>query len=61
MWSWVLVLLLPLAFLLLIEEVSQYIWRSYLKEPKDSSQTKFSLIKEHTKKFIHKYRKNPSH
>jgi hypothetical protein len=60
MWSWVLILLLPLAILLVIEEVSQFIWRSYLKDSEGTKKNKFVLLKEQTKKIIHKYRKDPS-
>ncbi|WNF21110.1 hypothetical protein [Mesobacillus jeotgali] len=61
MWTWVWLLLLPIMILLLIEEVSQFIWRSYLKEPQDRNERFFSRTLESLKKMKQKYRKDPSH
>lgn len=61
MWNWVWLLLLPMIILLLIEEVSQFIWRSYLKEPQDRKERFFSRTLESFKKIMEKYRKDPSH
>ena len=61
MWNWVWLLLLPIIILLLIEEVSQFIWRSYLKEPQDRKGRFFSRTLESFKKIMEKSRKDPSH
>lgn len=61
MWTWIWLLLLPIIVLLLIEEVSQFIWRSYLKNPQEGNDTIFVRTSNSVKKILHKYRKDPSH
>lgn len=61
MWNWMWLLLLPIIILLLIEEVSQFIWRRYLKELGDRQGGFFIRTLERFKKMKQKYRKNPSH
>jgi nitrogen fixation-related uncharacterized protein len=60
MWNWILVLLVPIAILLLIEELSQLIWSSYIKNGQEKENTRFHRVKEWARKTIKKYKKNPS-
>ncbi len=61
MWNWVWYLVLPVVLLLLIEEISQFIWRRYLKDPEEEHDSIFSRIRNNMKTTLKKYRKNPSH
>ncbi|MCM3664885.1 hypothetical protein M3204_10745 [Mesobacillus subterraneus] len=60
MWNWILILLVPIAILLLIEELSQFIWRSYLKDGKEKKNTRIHRIMERARQTMKKYKKNPS-
>jgi hypothetical protein len=55
-----LMLLVPIAILLLIEELSQLIWSSYIKNGQEKNNTRFHRVKEWARKTIKKYKKNPS-
>lgn len=59
MWNWIIILLLSLAVLLLIEELSQFIWRSYLREPKNQNNRKSDLLAK-VRQMKQKLRKDPS-
>lgn len=61
MWTWIWLMLLPIIVLLLIEEVSHFIWRSYLNNPQEGNDTVFVRASNSLKKILHKYRKDPSH
>jgi uncharacterized protein YpmS len=59
MWNWIIIMLLSLAVLLLIEELSQFIWRSYLREPKNQNNRKSDLLAK-VRQMKQKLRKDPS-
>ncbi|MCM3121822.1 MULTISPECIES: hypothetical protein [unclassified Mesobacillus] len=61
MWTWIWYLILPIVLLLLIEEISQFIWRHYLKNPEEDHETMFIRIRNSMKGTLKKYRKDPSH
>lgn len=61
MWNWIWFLLLSITGLLLIEEISQFIWRSYLKNPAERQETIFSRFLASAKQRLHKDTKDPSH
>ena len=58
---WVYILLASLIMLLLVEEVSQFIWRIYLRDPNEKKETTLRRFIENAKRTMNKYRKNPSH
>jgi hypothetical protein len=60
MWNWMLMLLVPIVLLLSIEELSQLIWRRYLKDGEEKKNTRFLRLMEWARKTIKKYKKNPS-
>ncbi|RSD25476.1 hypothetical protein [Mesobacillus subterraneus] len=60
MWNWVWILLIAIGILLIIEEISQFIWRRYLKDPNEENTTLLRRITAFGKQTINKYRKNPS-
>lgn len=60
MWNWILMLLVPIAILLSIEEISQLIWRRYLKDGEEKKNTRIHRLMEWARKSIKKYKKNPS-
>lgn len=61
MWNWIWYLLLPIILLLLLEEVSHLIWRSYLKNPEDANDSTFARMMASVKANLKKVRKDPSH
>lgn len=60
MWNWMLMLLVPIAMLLTIEELSQFIWRRYLKDGEEKKNARFHRLMEWARKTTKKYKKNPS-
>ncbi|MBT2681006.1 hypothetical protein J7E38_18610 [Bacillus sp. ISL-35] len=61
MWTWGWYLILPIVLLLLIEEISQFIWRRYLKNTEEDHESRFIRIRNSMKGTLKKYRKDPSH
>jgi hypothetical protein len=60
MWNWIIILLLFLAVLLLIEELSQFIWRSYLRKPSKNQNNRMSEFIAKARQMRQKIRKDPS-
>jgi hypothetical protein len=61
MWTWIWLLLLPIIVLLLIEELSQLVWRSYLKNPQEEKDNILVRTIKGFRKIRHRFRKDPSH
>lgn len=61
MWNWIILLVIILAVFLLIEELSQFFWRRYLRNPKDKDSSRFSVFMSKAKQMKQKYSKDPSH
>lgn len=61
MWNWIIALLLIIAVFLLIEELSQFIWRRYLRFPSEKKSRRLSGLIAKARQMCQKYRKNPSH
>jgi len=61
MWNWILLLVMILSVFLLIEELSQFFWRRYLRNPKDKKSSRLSDFISKAKQMKLKYRKDPSH
>ncbi|WP_079509222.1 hypothetical protein [Mesobacillus jeotgali] len=61
MWDWIWYFLLPIILLVIIEEVSQFIWRSYLKDSQEEEDSIIVRMKNTMNDILRKYRRNPSH
>ena len=61
MWNWILVLVLILAVFLLIEELSQFFWRRYLRISSETKSTRLSDYMGKARQIKQKFRKDPSH
>ncbi|WP_423406767.1 hypothetical protein AABM38_12730 [Heyndrickxia sp. MSNUG] len=61
MWNWIILLVIVLAAFLLIEELSQFFWRRYLRNPTESKSSRLSDFMSRAKQMKQKYRKDPSH
>jgi len=61
MWNWITALVMIFAVLLLIEELSHFIWSRYLSNPTEKKSSRFSDFKAKAREFRRKYMKNPSH
>jgi hypothetical protein len=61
MWDWIWYLLLPIILLVFIEEISQFFWRSYLKNSQEMQDSIIVRMKNTMKETLEKHRKDPSH